>query len=480
MNHQKRRIHTKQADGQHYINAGHAASKQRKYAQALENYIYAIEVDPKNHGYKLILCGLLKNISFNQFNPKIKAVLIKLLNTQGIDYQDLWKPWLSIILTDPVMKEFNSFTHQKDVNETKFKNSLRQPLFLDGLKKIICLDVKFERALKRIKLDIDNGEIYPKAFCQALEKYCENTEYVFCEIQKKSKYEIDKDIQSLNNINDKISSNVRKQYEKNPYPRWISCNMFERLNSTKEPYDHLIAGCGTGYGLCMTATRFPEAKITAIDLSLASLTYAKSKTKEFKFDNIDFYQADILNLKSLDKKFDIIECSGVLHHMEDPEIGWKSLIKKLKPNGKMNIGLYSELGRQDVVAARKLIKENKLEATYEGIREARELIMSLPENHPAYPVIMRRDFYSTSSCRDLIFHVQEHRFTIQQLKETLSRLNLEFRGFNVDTLDIVQRYQRQFSEDKQGVDLNKWQIFEEENPDTFRGMYQFWCVPAKN
>ena len=39
------------------------------------------------------------------------------------------------------------------------------------------------------------------------------------------------------------------------------------------------------------------------------------------------------------------------------------------------------------------------------------------------------DFFSLSTLRDLIFHVQEHRFTLPQIKNCLNELGLEFCGF---------------------------------------------------
>ena len=64
--------------------------------------------------------------------------------------------------------------------------------------------------------------------------------------------------------------------------------------------------------------------------------------------NIDYLHADILDLRELGRKLDIIECTGVLHHMEDPMAGWKVLTDCLKDEGFMQVGLYSELARRDI------------------------------------------------------------------------------------------------------------------------------------
>ena len=112
--------------------------------------------------------------------------------------------------------------------------------------------------------------------------------------------------------------------------------------TTKTP-DILIAGCGTGQHSITTAARFKSSKVLAIDLSLSSLAYAKRKTEELAIKNIDYMQADILDLGQLNKQFDIIESVGVLHHMDNPMEGWKVLTDCLKPDGLMLIGLYLSL-----------------------------------------------------------------------------------------------------------------------------------------
>ena len=112
-----------------------------------------------------------------------------------------------------------------------------------------------------------------------------------------------------------------------------------KINEVKEP-DVLIAGCGTGQHSIRSATRFKSSNVLAIDLSLSSLAYAKRKTEEHAIKNIEYMQADILDLGKLNKKFDIIESAGVLHHMDNPMAGWKVLTDCLKSSGLMKIGLY--------------------------------------------------------------------------------------------------------------------------------------------
>ena len=89
------------------------------------------------------------------------------------------------------------------------------------------------------------------------------------------------------------------------------------------------------------------------------------------------------------------------------------------------------------------------------------------------------DFYSTSECRDLVFHVQEHRLTLAQIDSFLSESGLHFLGFELDPT-LLHQYSMRFNDDPAGTNLRNWARFEAENPDTFVGMYQFWIQKPIN
>ena len=83
------------------------------------------------------------------------------------------------------------------------------------------------------------------------------------------------------------------------------------------------------------------------------------------------------------------------------------------------------------------------------------------------------DFYSTSECRDLLFHVQEHCMTLVEIRDFLGKNGLAFLGFEISP-NVLHAYRVRFPEDRTATNLNQWNIFENENPDTFIGMYNFW------
>ncbi len=298
-------------------------------------------------------------------------------------------------------------------------------------------------------------------------------------------------IPRLTAIDDEVSRLVRQQYEQNPYPRWVkaqprgsamtvdafllrefsldSCHFLGKHDEV----DILIAGCGTGQQSIHTAQRFSSAKVLAVDLSLTSLCYAKRKTEEVGIKNIEYAQADILRLGSIGRTFDVIECVGVLHHLAKPLTGWRELLSLLRAGGFMHLGLYSELARRDIAAAQGFVAAQGYDSSAEGIRRCRQDLIAMSDRDPFKRVTAIDDFYVTSGCRDLLFHVKEHRFTLPQIRDFLLELHLKFIGFVLEPR-VVRKYRDRFPDDTSKTNLDCWDLFERENPRTFIGMYDFY------
>ncbi len=297
-------------------------------------------------------------------------------------------------------------------------------------------------------------------------------------------------LKSQQAIQDPTSLKVQAQYETHPYPRWTSLNycqplllqdylrqhipsLSEPLTATIERPTVLIAGCGTGQHALSLANQLPAATITALDLSLTSLAYASYQAKKLAIQTVTFHQEDILALKN-QKLFDLIECSGVLHHLLLPTKGLENLIKLLKPTGFLHLGLYSKWGRQDVTAAQALIKSKKFQSDLLSIQKCRQLLFKLTDEELAKQVTLTCDFYSASGCRDLLFHVQEQLFTLPEIATLLTQFQLEFLGFDWRDSNIKERYLTYFPSDPDCLSLANWDLFESQYPQSFSGMYQFW------
>ena len=183
-------------------------------------------------------------------------------------------------------------------------------------------------------------------------------------------------------------------------------------------------------------------------------------------------QADILDLGKLGRQFNIVESAGVLHHMDDPMAGWRILTDCLKKGGLMRIGLYSELAREHIVAMRQEISQLGIGSSDTAMRSFRGEVINSDKDHHKN-ILLTPDFYSLSEIRDLLFHEQEHRFSIPQIKDCLAKLGLEFCGFEVKK--VTQNFKLTNTDAKDLFNLDKWNFYEEAYPNAFFGMYQFWC-----
>jgi 2-polyprenyl-3-methyl-5-hydroxy-6-metoxy-1,4-benzoquinol methylase len=277
-------------------------------------------------------------------------------------------------------------------------------------------------------------------------------------------------IPRLTDIEDEVSLLVQSQYEENPYPRWINMAPpgkattveakmhqlfplapFRPAGNCPAP-EVLVAGCGTGQHSIGAAQKFIGAHTLAIDLSMSSLSYAKRKSREMGVTGIEYAQADIMKLGSLERRFDVIESCGVLHHLADPLAGWRVLLSLLRPGGLMKLGFYSELARRDIVRTRAFIAEQGYGSSPEEIRRCRQDMMATSGDAALARMFRITDFYSTSECRDLLFHVQEHRMTLTGIDAFLRENDLVFLGFEIKP-NFLRAYKLRFPDDAAATNL---------------------------
>ncbi len=311
--------------------------------------------------------------------------------------------------------------------------------------------------------------------------------------QPRLETELGQQLPVLGSITDSTSVEVRNQYEESPYPRWmelprqrdvglsgLATAVLHREVRTLElgsgPYKLLVAGCGTGQEALALAKLEPSSRVVALDLSTASLAYGQRMAGSFGINNLEFIQGDLLQLpatcEQIDGPFDFIASSGVLHHMQDPVAGWQALVEVLRPGGIMKVALYSSLARSTIQIAHERIESHGISPNAEGVREFRQRIINAHEAG-LENLLDSEDFYSMSTCRDLLFHVMEHSFTIPQISGLVNLLNLEFLGFELAhpsiRQDFLQHYPHQYA------DLKAWTAYEQAHPQTFDAMYVIWC-----
>lgn len=302
--------------------------------------------------------------------------------------------------------------------------------------------------------------------------------------------ELKGEIPELTPVDDAGSLAVQQQYEENPFPRWFdppvrterqTLSAWVRRNFPNGPdiggtpeggrYETLVAGCGTGQEVAAFSLMLSDVAYLAIDLSLTSLAYALRRSGEMGLENVTFARGDLLQLRDLGRRFDVVISAGVLHHLDDPIDGWRTLRDVTKPGGVMLIALYSELARQDIARARVFAEAGDYGVSARGLRRFRSDILRLTPSPPWRDTLLARDdFYSLSMVRDLVFPARETTFDIEKIEAALAALDLRFRGFSVNA-DVRQAFQHRFGTEADMMSLPQWRVFEQENPGIFFNMY---------
>jgi len=272
---------------------------------------------------------------------------------------------------------------------------------------------------------------------------------------------------------------VAQQYQQNPYPRWRSLERQGPAELFPEPrvpptesLKILVAGCGTGRHALLCAQRFRDAEVWGIDLSGPSLAYAQRQAERLHIERVHFLQADLLALEGarLPESFDLIESIGVLHHLKDPAQGLACLRARLAPHGWMRLGFYSRRARQGLEPARKLARQLR----HLNLRELRARLMKELAPQDLDFLAKVKDFYSLSGLRDLLLHERESEYSLPELSALLSQSGLQFVGFDSLPSRILNNFRQTYG----SGDLEGWDRFEQQHPQTFLGMYVFWCRPC--
>ena len=188
----------------------------------------------------------------------------------------------------------------------------------------------------------------------------------------------------------------------------------------------MVAGCGTSQA-AIHALREPDARVTAIDISETSLRHTRDLQQRYGLRNLDLHRLAIEQVEELGAKFDQIVCTGVLHHLPDPDLGLRSLRNVLMPGGAMHLMVYAKYGRAGIYMMQKYCRLLGVGATEEELQDLGATIGALSSDHPIAGVARRaKDFTYPEALADALLHPQDRAYTVPQLHAWLERCGLSF------------------------------------------------------
>ncbi len=188
----------------------------------------------------------------------------------------------------------------------------------------------------------------------------------------------------------------------------------------------LVAGCGTSQA-AIHALREPDAHVTAIDISEASLDHTRRLQRKYDLHNLDIYRLAIEEVGELGRVFDEIVCTGVLHHLPDPDLGLKALRQVLLPEGAMRLMVYAAYGRAGIYMMQEYSRLLGIGPTERELRDLGATVATLAADHPIAGVARRaKDFTYPEALADALLHPQDRAYTVPQLHAWLERCGLAF------------------------------------------------------
>ncbi len=241
-----------------------------------------------------------------------------------------------------------------------------------------------------------------------------------------------------------VAEEVQSFYNRYPYPRPVdSLDNYQRLwqdrqrrradyhlfwpaRPFREDYSILIAGCGTSQA-AKHALRWPAAQVTAIDVSATSISNTEDLKRKYDLKNLAVHLLPIEQVNDLGMSFDQIVCTGVLHHLADPDVGLSALHGVLRPDGAMQLMVYAPYGRTGIYMLQDFCRRIGIHATDEGIRELICALGALPPGHPLETLLREApDFRHHAALADALLHPQDRAYSVPQLFEFLSKAGLNF------------------------------------------------------
>jgi len=236
---------------------------------------------------------------------------------------------------------------------------------------------------------------------------------------------------------------VQEFYERLPYPRPIdSLESYQRLwqdagrrradfhlHWPAAPYREdrsiLVAGCGTSQA-AKHAMRWPEARVTGIDFSATSVRCTEALKEKYKLDNLQLRQLPVERAGELGTSFDQVVCTGVLHHLPDPDAGLAALREVMNPDGAMHLMVYAPYGRTGIYMLQEFCRRLGISATDDGIRDLITALKSLPAAHPLQPLLRDPDFRHEAALADALLHPQDRAYSVPELFQFIEGNGLAF------------------------------------------------------
>src|SRR5258708_32146028 len=119
-----------------------------------------------------------------------------------------------------------------------------------------------------------------------------------------------------------------------------------------------------------------------MDMSEMSLRHTRDLQRKYDLQNLEIHQLSIEDVRKLGGTFDQIICTGVLHHLPDPNLGLQSLRNVLKRKGAMQIMVYASYGRTGIYMLQSYCRLLGINPSSQELQDLCATLNFLPKEHP--------------------------------------------------------------------------------------------------
>lgn len=230
-------------------------------------------------------------------------------------------------------------------------------------------------------------------------------------------------------------------YESHPYPppvddletyrrawddarRRADSFLFFSNEAYRDDRSILVAGCGTSQA-ARYAARWPNARVVGIDISASSVAYEDELKRKHGLGNLELRRLPVERAGELAQTFDFIICTGVLHHLAEPDAGLTALRDVLAPRGAMHLMVYAPYGRAGVYMLQEYCRRLNIGWSPREIEELAATLKALPPRHPLVPLLQNSsDFASAAGIADALLHPSDRAYSVAELFDFLARAQL--------------------------------------------------------
>ena len=174
-----------------------------------------------------------------------------------------------------------------------------------------------------------------------------------------------------------------------------------------------------------SASPTPESRRSTS--ATTSLRHTRDLQRKYNLENLELHQLPIESVAELGRSFDLVVCTGVLHHLPDPDRGLRALRDVLRPDGAMRLMVYARYGRAGIYMMQEYCRLLEIGASASDLRSLAATLDALPTDHPIADVLRRaKDFRRPEAMADALLHPQDRAYSVPEIYAWLDRCGMSF------------------------------------------------------